>query len=166
MNTSNVILLFCIFLVPGLFLIWLHHLIAFILERVYRSDRVKNFGIIRSLRDASIMGYAEEWWQHLWYWTSFAIRGIVCIIGIILSMCVVNFAIDASNFIKHNQEIVAEYDAIECPTISDIIYAYNYNKRYDMACVLATEEVGENLKKIDEERMLSKLKENLNVEKD
>lgn len=166
MNTSNVILLFCIFLVPGLFLICLHHLTAFILERVYRSDRVKSFGIIRSLRDASIMGYAEEWWQHLWYWTSFAIRCIVCIIGFTLSMCVVYFAIDASNYIKHNQEIVAEYDAIERPTISDIIYAYNYNERYDMACLLATEEVGENLKKIDEERMLSKLKENLNVEKD
>ncbi|MBQ2396589.1 MAG: hypothetical protein II304_06030 [Bacteroidales bacterium] len=166
MNTSSVILLFCIFLIPGLVLVGLHHLVAFILERAYCSSKVSSFGIIRALRDASIMGFAEEWWQHLWYWTSFAIRGIVCIIGLTFSMCVVYYAIDASNFIKHNQEIVAEYDAIERPTLSDIIYACDYNERYAMAHLLATEEVGKNLKKIDEERMLSKLKENLNVEKD
>lgn len=166
MNTSNVILLFCIFLGPGLVLIGLHHLIAFILERAYCSSKVSSFGIIRKLRDASIMGFAEEWWQHFWYWTSFAIRCIVCIVGIMLSLCVATFSIDASNFIKHNQEIVAKYDAIERPTLSDIIYACNYNERYVMAHLLATEEVGKNLKKIDEEKMLSKLKENLNVEKD
>lgn len=166
MNTNSIIILFCIFLIPGLLLIGLHHLTAFILERVYRSSKVSSHGVIRKLRDASIMGYAEEWWQDFWYWTSFAIRCIVCFIGVMFSLCVVHFAIDASNFIKHNQEIVAEYNAIEHPTMSDFIYAYNYNERYDMACLLATEEVGKNLKKIDEERMLSKLKENLSNEKD
>jgi hypothetical protein len=166
MNVQTVILLFCVFLVPGLFLIGLHHLIAFILERAYCSSNVSSYGIIRKLRDASIMGLAEEWWQHLWYWTSFVIRCIVCFIGIMLSLCLMTFSLDASNFIKHNQEIVAKYDAIERPTMSDIIYTCNYNERYDMACLLATEEVGKNLKKIDEEKMLSKLKENLNVEKD
>ena len=166
MNTSSIILMFCIFLGPGLFLIGLHHLIAFILERAYSSPEVSSYGIIRKLRDASIMGLAEEWWQHLWYWTSFAIRCIVCSVGLMLSLTVVVSSIDASNFIKHNQEIVAKYDAIEHPTVSDVVYACNYNERYDMACVLATEEVGKNLKKIDEEKMLKKLTGNLNVEQD
>lgn len=166
MNTSLIIGLFCILLAPGLVLICLHHLIAFILERAYCSSNVSSYGIIRKLRDASIMGLAEDWWQHLWYWTSFVVRCIVCFIGIMLSLCLMTFSLDASNFIKHNQEIVAEYDAIERPALSDIIYACNYNERYDMACLLATDEVGKNLKKIDERRMLSKLKENLNVDKD
>lgn len=164
MNTSSVILLFCIFLIPGLVLVGLHHLIAFILERAYCSPEVKSYGIIRKLRDASIMGFAEEWWQHLWYWTSFAIRCIVCLVGIMLSLTVAVSSIDASNFIKHNQEIVAKYDAIERPTLSDIIYACDYNERYAMAHLLATEEVGKNLKKIDEEKMIKKLMGNLNVE--
>lgn len=166
MNVQNVILLFCIFLVPGLFLIGLHHLIAFILKKAYCSPTVSCDGIIRKLRDASIMGCAEEWWQHLWYWTSFAIRIVVCEIGVMLSLILMASSLDASNFIKHNQETVSKYDAIERPTMSDIIYACKYNERYDTACLLATEEVGKNLKKIDEEKMLSKLKENLNVDKD
>lgn len=164
MNVQTVILLFCAFLVPGLFLIGLHHLIAFILEKAYCSPTVSSYGIIRKLRDASIMGYAEELWQHLWYWTSFVVRCNVCFIGIMLSLCFMASSLDASNFIKHNQEIVSKYDAIKRPTMSDIIYACEYNERYDMACLLATEEVGKNLKKIDEEKMISKLKENLNVE--
>lgn len=164
MNISSIIALFCIFLIPGLLLIGLHHLIAFILERVYRSSKVSSHGIIRKLRDASIMGYAEEGWQHFWYWTSFTIRGIILLVGLTFSLCWVYYAMDASNFIKHNQEIVAQYDAIERPTLSDIIYVYDYNERYDMACLLATEEVGKNLKKIDEVRMLSKLKESLTNE--
>lgn len=164
MNISSVILLFCIFLIPGLVLVGLHHLIAFILERAYCSSNVSSYGIIRKLRDASIMGCAEEWWQHLWYWTSFAIRCIVCLVGIMLSLTVAVSSIDASNFIKHNQEIVAKYDAIERPTLSDIIYACDYNERYAMAHLLATEEVGKNLKKIDEEKMIKKLMGNLNVE--
>lgn len=166
MNTSLVISLFCILLVPGLFLIGLHHLIAFILERAYRSSKVSSYGIIRKLRDASIMGYAEERWQHLLYWTFFTIRYIILSLGAIFSLCIITCAVDASNFIKHNQEVVAEYDAIERPTISDVMYACNYNERYDIACLFATEEVGKNLKKIDEEKMLKKLTGNLNVEKD
>ena len=166
MNISLIILLFCILLVPGLFLVGLHHLIASILERAYCSNKVSSLGLIRKLRDASVMGYAEEWWQHLLYWTFFAIRYIICVLGVMLSLCTIGEIIDASNFIKHNQEIVAEYDAIERPTMSDIIYACEYNKRYKTAHLFTTEEVGESLKKIDEEKMLSKLKENLNVEKD
>ena len=166
MNTSTVISLLCITLIPGLFLVGLHHLIAFILEIAYCSSKVSSYGIIRKLRDAHIMGFAEEWWQHFWYWTSFAIRCIICVVGLVFSLCIITCAVDASNFIKHNQEIVAEYDAIENPTMSDIIYACNYNERYDMACLFATEEVGENLKKIDEVGMLKKLNGSLNVEKD
>lgn len=61
MNTSLIIYCFCFLLIPGPLLIGLHCLIAYILEKVYKSDKTKSDGIIRKLRDASIMGYAEEW---------------------------------------------------------------------------------------------------------
>lgn len=60
MNTSLIIGCFCCLIIPGAVLVGLHHLIAFILEKAYASSKVKSDGIIRKLRDASIMGYAEE----------------------------------------------------------------------------------------------------------
>lgn len=75
--------------------------------------------------------------------------------------------IDASIFIKYNQEIVAKYEAIEYPTVKDCIEAYDYNKKYESARLLATDEVGKNLKKIDDVKMLGKILENAkNAQKD
>ena len=73
----------------------------------------------------------------------------------------------ASAFIKDNQEIVTKYEAIEYPTVKDYIEAYNYNKKYESARLLATDEVGKNLKKIDDVKMLGKILENTkNAQKD
>lgn len=75
--------------------------------------------------------------------------------------------LDASAFIKDNQETVAKYEAIEYPTVQDYIEAYNYNKKYESARLLATDEVGKNLKKIDDVKMLGKILENAkNAQKD
>ena len=167
MNTSLIIGCFCCLIIPGVVLVGLHHLIAFILERLYVSDKVKSDGIIKKLRDMSIMGYAEEWWQHLWYWTFFTIRLTVCFFEIVFSLFMINYVLDASAFIKDNQEIVTKYEAIEYPTVQDYIEAYNYNKKYESARLLATDEVGKNLKKIDDVKMLGKILENAkNAQKD
>ena len=167
MNTSLIIAVFCFLLIPGIVLVGLHHLIAFILERLYVSDKVKSDGIIKKLRDASIMGYADEWWQKLWYWTFFVIRLTVCFFGIVFSLFMINYVLDASAFIKDNQEIVTKYEAIEYPTVQEYIEAYNYNKKYEIARLLATDEVGKNLKKIDDVKMLGKILENAkNAQKD
>ena len=75
--------------------------------------------------------------------------------------------LSASAFIKDNQEIVTKYEAIEYPTVKDYIEAYNYNKKYESARLLATDEVGKNLKKIDDVKMLGKILENAkNAQKD
>ena len=167
MNTSLIFAVFCFLLIPGAVLVGLHHLIAFILERVYMSSKVKSDGIIRKLRDASIMGYAEEWWQHLWYWTFFTIRCTVCLFGFIFALAFTTMVFDAKSFIKNNQEMITKYEAIECPTVQDYIEVYKYNKKYESASLLATEEVGENLKKIDDVKMLGKILENAkNAQKD
>ena len=167
MNTSLIIAVFCFLLIPGIVLVGLHHLIAFILEKVYLSSKVKSDGIIRQLCDASIMGYADEWWQKLWYWTFFAIRCTVCSFGIAFSIFMIEYVVDASSFIKNNQEIVSKYEALEYPTVQDYIEAYNYNKKYESARLLATDEVGKNLKKIDDVKMLGKILENAkNAKKD
>lgn len=167
MNTGLIIKCFCFLIIPGAVLVGLHHLIAYILERLYFSDKVKSDGIIKKLRDASIMGYADEWWQKLWYWTFFAIRCTVCFFGIVFSIFMIDSVLDASAFIKDNQEIVAKYEAIEYPTVQNYIEAYNYNKKYESARLLATDEVGKNLKKIDDVKMLGKTLENAkNVQKD
>ena len=167
MNTILIITVFCFLLIPGIVLIGLHHLIAFILEKVYLSSKVKSDGIIRQLFDASIMGYADEWWQKLWYWTFFAIRCTVCFFGIAFSIFMIKYVVDASSFIKNNQEIVSKYEAIEYPTIKDCIEAYDYNKKYEIARLLATDEVGKSLKKIDDVKMLGKILENAkNAKKD
>ena len=167
MYTGLIIKCFCFLLIPGAVLVGLHHLIAYILERLYVSDKVKNGGIIKKLRDASIMGYADEWWQHLWYWTFFAIRCAVCLFGFIFALGFATMVTDARSFIKNNQEIVTKYEAIEYPTVKDYIEAYNYNKKYESARLLATDEVGKNLKKIDDVKMLGKILENAkNAQKD
>lgn len=167
MNTSLIIAVFCFLLIPGIVLVGLHHLIAYILERLYFSDKVKSDGIIKKLRDASIMGYADEWWQKLWYWTFFAIRCTVCFFGIVFSIFMIEYVVDASSFIKNNQEIVSKYEALEYPTAQDYINALKYNKKYESARLLATDEVGKNLKKIDDVKMLGKILENAkNVQKD
>ncbi len=167
MNTSLIIAAFCLFFIPGAALVGLHCLIAHILGKVYWSGNVKSDGIIRKLRDASIMGYAEEWWQHLWYWTFFTIRCTVCLFGFIFALALACTAIDARSFIKNNQEMVAKYEALEYPTAQDYIAALEYNKKYESACLLATEEVGKNLKKIDEVKLLGTILEDaLNAKKD
>lgn len=167
MNTSLIIWCFCFFIIPGMLLIGLHHLIAFILEKAYMSSKVKPDGIIRTLRDMSIMGYAYEWWQHLWYWTFFTIRCAVCLFGFIFALGLAGVTLDARSFIKNNQEMIAKYEAIEYPTVKDCLEAYEYNKKYESARLLATEEVGENLKKIDDTKLLGKILENAkNAQKD
>lgn len=167
MNTSLIIWCFCFFIIPGLVLIGLHHLIAFILERAYWSDKTKSDGIIRKLRDASIMGYADEWWQHLWYWTFFTIRCVVCLFGFIFALGFATMVFDARSFIKNNQEMITKYEALEYPTVEDYIKALKYNKKYESAHLLATEEVGKNLKKIDEVKLLGTILEDaLNAKKD
>lgn len=167
MNTSLIIRCFCCLIIPGVVLVGIHHLIAFILEIAYMSSKVKSDGIIRTLRDMSIMGYAEEWWQHLWYWTFFVIRLTVCLFGFIFALGLAGVTLDARSFIKNNQEIVTKYEAIEYPTVKDYIEAYNYNKKYESARLLATDEVGKNLKKIDDVKMLGKILENAkNAQKD
>ena len=167
MNTVLIIAVFCFLLIPGAVLVGLHHLIAYILERLYFSDKVKSDGIIKKLRDASIMGYADEWWQKLWYWTFFAIRCTVCFFGIAFSIFMIEYVVDASSFIKNNQEIVSKYEAIEYPTAQDYIEAYDYNKKYESASLLATDEVCKSLKKIDDVKMLGKILENAkNAKKD
>ena len=167
MNTSLIIAVFCFLLIPGIVLVGLHHLIAFILGKVYLSSKVKSDGIVRMLRDASIMGYAEEWWQKLWYWTFFIIRCAVCLFGFIFALAFTTMVFDAKSFIKNNQEMITKYEAIECPTVQDCIEAYKYNKKYESAHLLATDEVGKNLKKIDDVKMLDKILENAkNAKKD
>ena len=167
MNTILIIKCFCFLLIPGAVLVGLHHLIAYILERLYVSDKVKSDGIIKKLRDASEMWRLKKWWQYLWYWTFFTIRCIVCFFGIIFSIFMMESVIDASIFIKYNQEIVAKYEAIEYPTVKDYKEAYDYNKKYESARLLATDEVGKNLKKIDDVKMLGKILENAkNAQKD
>lgn len=166
MNTSLIIWCFCFFIIPGMLLIGLHHLIAFILERVYMSSKVKSDGIIRTLRDMS-MGYADEWWQRLWYWTFFTIRCAVCLFGFIFALGLAGVTLDARSFIKNNQEMTAKYEALEYPTAQDCLEAYEYNKKYESARLLATEEVGKNLKKIDDVKLLGKILENAkNAQKD
>ena len=87
--------------------------------------------------------------------------------GIVFSLFMINYGLDASAFIKDNQEIVTKYEAIEYPTVQDYIEAYNYNKKYESARLLATDEVGKNLKKIDDVKMLGKILENAkNAQKD
>lgn len=167
MNTSLVIGVFCFLLIPGAIMVLLHHSIAFLLEKLYESTHCKSDGIVRKLRDASIMGYAEEWWQHLWYWLFFSIRALLVVFGIIFSLCMTSVVTDASSFIKHNQEMVAKYEALEYPTAQDYVKAYEYNKKYESARLLATEEVGKNLKKIDDVKLLGIILENAkNANKD
>ena len=167
MNTILIIKCFCFLLIPGAVLVGLHHLIAYILERLYFSDKVRCDGIIKSLRDASVMWRQEKLWQKLWYWTFFAIRCTVCFFGIVFSIFMIEYVVDASSFIKNNQEIVSKYEAIEYPTAQDYLNAYNYNKKYEIARLLATDEVGKNLKKIDDVKMLGKILENAkNAQKD
>lgn len=167
MNTSLIIYCFCFLLIPGLLLIGLHCLIAHILGKVYWNGKVKSDGIVRKLRDASIMGYAEEWWQHLWYWTFFTIRCAVCLFGFIFAIGFATMVIDARSFIKSNQEMAAKYEAMEYPTAQDYINALKYNKKYESARLLATEDVSKNLKKIDEEKLLGTLlEEAINAKKD
>ena len=167
MNTSLIIAVFCFLLIPGIVLVGLHHLIAFILGKIYWSSKVKSDGIVRMLRDASIMGYAEEWWQHLWYWTFFTIRCAVCLFGFIFALAFTTMVFDAKSFIKNNQEMITKYEALEYPTAQDYIEAYKYNKKYESAHLLATDEVGKNLKKIDDVKMLGKILENAkNAQKD
>lgn len=167
MNTVLIIKCFCFLLIPGAALVGLHHLIAYILERLYVSDKVKSDGIIKKLRDSFVMWRPEKLWQKIWYWTFFVIRCIVCFFGIVFSICMIDSVLDASAFIKDNQEIVAKYEAIEYPTVQDYIEAYDYNKKYESARLLATEEVGKNLKKIDDVKMLGKILENAkNAQKD
>ena len=160
MNISLIIKCFCFLLIPGAVLVVLHHLFAYILERLYHSDKVKSDGIVKKLRDASAMCQPEMWWQYLWYWTFFAIRCVVCFFGIVFSIFMVDSVVEASTFIKDNQEIVAKYEAIEYPTVKDYIEAYDYNKKYESARLLATDEVGKSLKKIDDVKMLGKILEN------
>lgn len=167
MNTVLIIKCFCFLLIPGAALVGLHHLIAYILERLYVSDKVKSDGIIKKLRDSFVMWRPEKLWQKIWYWIFFVIRCIVCFFGIVFSICMIDSVLDASAFIKDNQEIVAKYEAIEYPTVQDYIEAYDYNKKYESARLLATEEVGKNLKKIDDVKMLGKILENAkNAQKD
>ena len=167
MNTILIIGVFCFLLIPCIVLVGLHHLIAYILEKVYLSNKVKFDGIVRQLRDASIMGFADEWWQKLWYWTFFTIRCAVCLFGFIFALGFAIMVGDARSFIKNNQEIVSKYEAIEYPTAQDYINALKYNKKYESANLLATEEVGKNLKKIDEVKLLGTILENaLNAKKD
>ena len=167
MNTSLIIECFCFLIIPGVVLVGLHHLIAFILERAYMSSKVKSDGITTTLRDMSIMGYAEEWWQHLWYWTFFTIRCAVCLFGFIFALGLVGVTLDARSFIKNNQEMIAKYEVLEYPTAQDYVKAYEYNKKYESASLLATEEVGKNLKKIDDVKLLGKILENAkNAQKD
>lgn len=167
MNTGLIIKCFCFLLIPGAVLVGLHHLIAYILERLYVSDKVKSDGIIKKLRNISIMGYAEEWWQHLWYWTFFTIRCAVCLFGFIFALGLAGVTLDARSFIKNNQEMIAKYEVLEYPTVQDYIEAYEYNKKYESARLLATEEVGKNLKKIDDVKLLGKILENAkNAQKD
>lgn len=167
MNTSLIIGVFCFLIIPGLALIGIHYVIASILERVYHSDKVKSDGIIRMLRDASIMGYAEEWWQHLWYWTFFTIRCVVCLFGFIFALAFATMVFDARSFIKNNQEMITKYEALEYPTVQDYIEAYKYNKKYESARSLATEDVGKDLKKIDDVKLLGTILENVkNAKKD
>ena len=94
MNTSLVIGVFCFLLIPGAIMVLLHHSIAFLLEKLYESTHCKSDGIVRKLRDASIMGYAEEWWQHLWYWLFFSIRALLVVFGIIFSLCMTSVVTD------------------------------------------------------------------------
>lgn len=167
MNTSLIIGCFCFLLIPGVVLVGIHHLIAFILERVYMSSKVKSDGIIRTLRDMSMGGYADEWWQYLWYWTFFTIRCAVCLFGFIFALGFATMVFDARSFIKNNQEMITKYEAIEYPTVKDCLEAYEYNKKYESARLLATEEVGKNLKKIDDVKLLGKILENAkNAKKD
>ena len=167
MNISLIIKCFCFLLIPGAVLVVLHHLFAYILERLYHSDKVKSDGIVKKLRDASAMWRPEMWWQYLWYWTFFAIRCAICFFGIVFSIFMIESVVEASTFIKDNQEIVAKYEAIEYPTVKDYIEAYEYNKKYESARLLATDEVGKNLKKIDDVKMLGKILENAkNAQKD
>lgn len=167
MNTGLIIKCFCFLLIPGAVLVGLHHLIAYILERLYVSDKVKSDGIIKKLRDASVMCRQEKLWQKLWYWTFFVIRLTICFFGIVFSLFMIEYVLDASAFIKDNQEIVTKYEAIEYPTVQEYIEAYNYNKKYESARLLATDEVGKNLKKIDDVKMLGKILENAkNAQKD
>ena len=167
MNTSLIIGVFCFLIIPGLLLVGIHHLIAFILQKVYWSNKVKSDGIVRQLRDASIMGYADIWWQHLWYWTFFAIRCAVCLFGFIFALGFATMVGDARSFIKNNQEMITKYEALEYPTAQDYINALKYNKKYESAHLLATEEVGKNLKKIDEVKLLGTILEDaLNAKKD
>lgn len=131
------------------------------------SSKVRPDGIIRTLRDMSIMGYAYEWWQHLWYWTFFTIRCAVCLFGFIFALGFATMVFDARSFIKNNQEMITKYEALEYPTAQDYVKAYEYNKKYESASLLATEEVGKNLKKIDDVKLLGKILENAkNAEKD
>ena len=163
MNTSLIIGRFCCLIIPGAVLVGIHHLIAFILERAYMSSKVKSDGIIRTLRDMSIMCYAEEWWQHLWYWTFFTIRCAICLFGFIFALGLAGVTLDARSFIK----MIAKYEALEYPTTQDCIEAYKYNKKYESARLLATEEVGKNLKKIDDVKLLGIILENAkNAKKD
>ena len=169
MNTSLIIGVFCFLIIPGLLLIGIHHLIAFILQKVYCSNKVRfdGIGIVRQLRDASIMGFADEWWQKLWYWTFFAIRCAVCLFGFIFTLGFATMVGDARSFIKNNQEMIAKYEALEYPTAQDYIEVYKYNKKYESARLLATDEVGKSLKKIDDVKMLGKILENAkNAKKD
>ena len=169
MNTSLIIGVFCFLIIPGLLLIGIHHLIAFILQKVYCSNKVRfdGNGIVRQLRDASIMGYADEWWQHLWYCTFFTIRCAVCLFGFIFALGFAIMVGDARSFIKNNQEMIAKYEALEYPTAQDYIEVYKYNKKYEIARLLATDEVGKSLKKIDDVKMLGKILENAkNAKKD
>lgn len=167
MNISLIIKCFCFLLIPGAVLVVLHHLFAYILERLYHSYKVKSDGIIKKLRDASAMWRLEKWWQYLWYWTFFSIRCTVCLFGFIFALLLVGATIDARSFIKNNQEMISKYEAIEYPTVKDYIEAYDYNKKYESARLLATDEVGKSLKKIDDVKMLGKILENAkNAQKD
>ena len=167
MNTGLIIKCFCFLLIPGAVFVGLHHLIAYILETLYYSDKIKSDGIIKKLRDAFVMCRAEKLWQKLWYWTFFIIRCTVCFFGVVFSIFMIECVVDASSFIKDNQEIVAKYEAIKYPTAQDYIEAYDYNKKYESARLLATDEVGKNLKKIDDVKMLGKILENAkNAQKD
>jgi hypothetical protein len=87
--------------------------------------------------------------------------------GFIFALGLASVTFDARSFIKNNQEMIAKYEALEYPTAQDYVEAYKYNKKYECARLLATEEVGKNLKKIDDVKLLGIILENAkNAEKD
>jgi len=147
---------FLLFVCPGLALFAIHFLAVFL---------SKKFGW-RKFRRMTDMAYQETWFEHFYYWTLFAIRGLALLAGAIIFLTVGAAFIDGSSYVKHNAEYVQYYEQLEHPKVEDLTKLIKYNKNHKMGELLAKKEVADKLVLIDETKVLQKMVRDIENEKD